>query len=132
MPTLRPEVKAKWAEALRSGNYTQGDGQLRDQSDSFCCLGVLCEIAVKEGVIPPARVMEAWTMYSYGNPTANDSRTGVLPPSVQEWAFEDYDPADESRYNFEDPIMGDHHASNWNDDHNAGFHQIASLVEAYL
>ena len=38
------ELKAKWVKALRSGEYAQGTGQLRD-GDSYCCLGVLCEIA---------------------------------------------------------------------------------------
>lgn len=132
MPTLRPEVKKKWTDALRSGTYTQGEGQLRDQDDNFCCLGVLCQIAAQEGVIPPAKVMEGWTDYTYGNPTAIDQRTGVLPPSVQEWAFEDYDDSLKAQANYEDPIMGDHHASNWNDDYDADFQKIANLVEAYL
>lgn len=133
MPTLRPEVKAKWTEALRSGTYTQGVGQLRDKANNYCCLGVLCEVAVQEGVIPPARIFEGWTDYGFGNGPANDTRTGVLPPSVQEWAFEDYKPVTEDRVsNFEDPILGDHHASNWNDDYDATFVKIADLVEAYL
>jgi hypothetical protein len=37
------QLKAKWVEALRSGEYKQTKGTLRD-GDSFCCLGVLCDI----------------------------------------------------------------------------------------
>lgn len=37
------ELKAKWVTALRSGEYRQGAGQLRFE-DTFCCLGVLCDI----------------------------------------------------------------------------------------
>jgi hypothetical protein len=42
---LTTEQKAKWVEALRSGEYKQGQFALNrlDRSD-FCCLGVLCEV----------------------------------------------------------------------------------------
>lgn len=43
MPKMNPEVKAKWVAALRSGEYKQGFHALRKQ-DSFCCLGVLCNL----------------------------------------------------------------------------------------
>lgn len=33
-----------WVKALRSGEYKQGQGQLR-KYNSFCCLGVACEIS---------------------------------------------------------------------------------------
>ena len=36
-----------WLEALRSGEYEQGHGQLRD-GDSFCCLGVLCALHAEQ------------------------------------------------------------------------------------
>jgi hypothetical protein len=37
------ELKAKWIEALRSGAYRQGRGQLKF-GDRYCCLGVLCKV----------------------------------------------------------------------------------------
>ena len=43
-------VAKKWVEALRSGKYKRGEGKLRE-GDYFCCLGVLTDIAVQEGVI---------------------------------------------------------------------------------
>lgn len=36
-------IKKKWLNALKSGKYKQGTGQLRNNS-SYCCLGVLCEV----------------------------------------------------------------------------------------
>lgn len=42
--SMDPEVKRVWQEALRSGEYEQGRGQLRDE-DKFCCLGVLLEVS---------------------------------------------------------------------------------------
>ena len=41
-------LKERWIEALESGKYTQGRGQLRLQ-DSFCCLGVLCDLVNPNG-----------------------------------------------------------------------------------
>ena len=47
------EWRRKWVEALRSGEYRQTSGVLRDR-DGFCCLGVLCDLSktgewVKDG-----------------------------------------------------------------------------------
>lgn len=39
---MNQEVKKAWLEALRSGNYKQGQSWLKD-GDKYCCLGVLCE-----------------------------------------------------------------------------------------
>ena len=33
----------KWVEALRSGDYKQAEGAL-SRGDSYCCLGVACDI----------------------------------------------------------------------------------------
>ena len=44
------QVYDAWIEALRSGEYKQTDGQLYDDDvNSFCCLGVLCDLARKDG-----------------------------------------------------------------------------------
>jgi hypothetical protein len=45
------EIKEKWCTALESGDYVQGKNQLRNVSEkveSFCCLGVLTDIFIKE------------------------------------------------------------------------------------
>lgn len=39
-----PEIKAKWIDALRSGQYEQGQRALKTPDGKFCCLGVLCDI----------------------------------------------------------------------------------------
>ena len=38
-------LKARWIAALRSGEYRQGRRLLRASDGSYCCLGVLCEVA---------------------------------------------------------------------------------------
>lgn len=46
---MNTEMKTKWVAALRSGDYRQVEGLLRSQakngSCSFCCLGVLADVA---------------------------------------------------------------------------------------
>jgi hypothetical protein len=37
-------LKERWATALESGEYDQGNGSLQDNG-KFCCLGVLCDIS---------------------------------------------------------------------------------------
>jgi len=54
---MNPKIKRRWLQALRSGKYTQGKNVLHKiKSDEYCCLGVLCEIAVKDKIIPPPEV----------------------------------------------------------------------------
>lgn len=50
--SMDPEIKAEWIAELRNPEAKQGTGVLRDADGSRCCLGVLCDIAVKHGVIP--------------------------------------------------------------------------------
>lgn len=45
--TMNPEIKKRWVESLRSGEYKQGIGCLRD-GDHYCCLGVLCDLVKDE------------------------------------------------------------------------------------
>ena len=66
---MKPEtVRKKWIAALRSGKYEQGRDQLRSGKE-YCCLGVLCDLAVKNGVI--SRFI---------------GKDGLLPRKVQKWA----------------------------------------------
>lgn len=47
-PTLSAEHKSAVLDALRSGEYKQGHGFLR-QGDCYCVLGVLADVALKLG-----------------------------------------------------------------------------------
>ena len=44
---MKQEIKEKWVSALRSGEYKQGKEGLRIYNE-FCCLGVLCDLYIKE------------------------------------------------------------------------------------
>lgn len=47
---MDPELKDEWVAALRSGEYPQGNGKL-NVDGKYCCLGVLCELLVKQGTV---------------------------------------------------------------------------------
>lgn len=44
---MNPEVKQKWIDALRSGEYQQDRCSLKTLK-GFCCLGVLTDLYLKE------------------------------------------------------------------------------------
>jgi hypothetical protein len=74
---MDPGIRARWTAALRSGGYEQGRGALR-VSDEFCCLGVLCDLAVSSGVVKAAE--NDYGYWHYGG------ETGRLPRAVFGWA----------------------------------------------
>lgn len=78
---MNPEIKKLWVDALRSGDYAQGQGRLRSVSDKYCCLGVLCELAVQALVIEPPVVEDIhFDSYLYASHSAH------LPSVVGVWA----------------------------------------------
>jgi len=82
---MNADIKARWVAALRSGDYKQGRATMRQRTpdgDTFCCLGVLSDLAVKGGVCE----WEAFNEKTYG---INDI-SGSLPTKVMEWAGLDY------------------------------------------
>jgi hypothetical protein len=74
---MNPEIRARWVAALRSGEYRQGDGHLR-MGDRLCCLGVLCELAVEDGVVNGVQLSDGLWEYN--------GSAGWLPPAVVDWA----------------------------------------------
>lgn len=58
--------KARWLEALRSGEYEQGQDALRSVDDKFCCLGVLTDICIKGTSDAPPWEAGKWYFASQG------------------------------------------------------------------
>jgi hypothetical protein len=85
---MNADIKKRWIDALRSGGYQQTTGVLHDEdANGFCCLGVLCDIAVKEGVVKSAELRAVESGDRDGRRvTAYDYEFGVLPDSVKVWA----------------------------------------------
>jgi hypothetical protein len=74
-------IVSKWVKALHSGKYTQGKRKLHYKyrgTDKYCCLGVLCDLAVKAKVIPAPE--KSGTTFLY------DDNDGSLTAPVMEWA----------------------------------------------
>ena len=69
----------KWVEALRSGKYKQYQGAL-NYRDSYCCLGVACEVAMANGV-KLTKITAPRKLTRYGE--AGDIY--ALPPEVMKW-----------------------------------------------
>lgn len=116
---MNPDVKVKWIEALRSGEYEQAVGTLTyikpdDSGFKHCCLGVLCELAVKEGL--PIKREEVVNSIYYDNDGIS------LPDSVMEWAG----------LTHPNPSVGAYTAAEWNDCKDRSFTEIADLIEEHL
>ncbi|MFY1688155.1 hypothetical protein [Plantactinospora sp. WMMB782] len=126
---MKQEIKDQWTAALRSGEFKQGASRLRT-AEGYCCLGVLCEIAVKEGVIGPAS-QDEHGLYEYPDPHLSDNpeendpdRTvhGVLPDAVVKWAgLGDFN-----------PVIHGLTLADRNDNQGWTFDQLADLIEREL
>ena len=98
--TMRAEVRDELVKRLRSGEYIQGKEKLAikdEEGQRYCCLGVLCEMAVEEGVTQRTEHDEEhWdfdedkegifvqsVVVKYGT---GDSYDATLPPEVAIWA----------------------------------------------
>ncbi len=77
---MDPEIRARWVTALRSGEYRQAYEVLRNDAGGRCCLGVLCEIAVADGVLAAAVRSRLDGSWQY------DGHDTELPEAVQSWA----------------------------------------------
>jgi hypothetical protein len=86
---MNPEVRAMWIAALVSGAYKKTVGRLhrllggKKGQDRWCCLGVLCDLAIKAGVNVPITSNkereERWGREF-------DGKVDYLPDSVMAWA----------------------------------------------
>jgi hypothetical protein len=128
---MNPEVKAKWLEALRSGEYKQTRHTLRSCTDGFCCLGVLSDIYRKE-------VGGSWqlghdgddTVYSIVNKNQDDCATVELPDCIKHWAEVDAcNP--QVHLKKEDDSFGFVSLATLNDEGKT-FNEIADLIEKQL
>jgi hypothetical protein len=122
---MNKAIKRRWVKALRSGEYKQTKGALRADS-GYCCLGVLCDLAEKEGiVVSEHKYGHADGMIGYrhpDHPAGGHLEAGVLPQAVREWAGLSQD----------NPEIKGTALSAWNDQFEAPFATIARLVEEEL
>jgi len=127
MEKMNPDIKARWVAALKSGDYTQGQGRLHATSangtNSFCCLGVLCDLANKENIVS---TVEAYAT-SDGVSMIYDDNESWLPDCVAEWAGLDHHKS----------IVIDNMKVSYSrlaelNDYGATFNELATIIEEYL
>lgn len=120
MEKMNQEVKQKWVAALRSGEYKQGAGYLKNSKGEYCCLGVLCDVAKKEGQKVVEKYLPSLHTYTF------DESKAFLPMSVADWA----------QLSTEAPYVlvggGMDRLDHLNDSGDFSFDQIADLIEASL
>jgi hypothetical protein len=128
LPVPNKDVITRWIDALRSGEYHQGRAVLARFTTSeqdgaipirYCCLGVLCELAVQDRIIDPAAHSEDSKSLRY------DGQGAVVSTAVQAWAgiTEDGEFVD-------DPYLDIRQAlTSLNDDEGYTFSEIADEIE---
>lgn len=107
---LNPNAQ-KWVDALRSGKYQQTQSVLHD-SDGHCCLGVLCDVAINNG-------LKTLTWHGgYREGYSCNGYESVLPPEAMKWVGLKDD-------------CGKYDGSNLADQNDGGlsFDEIADLIE---
>jgi hypothetical protein len=115
---MNHKIAKLWAAALRSGDYKQGRFRLRNSSDQFCCLGVLCNLHAQAHpkIAAQQRVLDAYLGNSASLPDPvvlwADIETGQSPWIVGQPA---------SRTCF----------TTLNDTHRLSFNQIADLIDVH-
>lgn len=88
---MNQDVQVKWTGALRSGEFEQGRLRLRT-GDTYCCLGVLCELYRREtGKGQWLQVVNGGTYYFEAAPDVTSMM--YLPGPVRRWAGLDTVPA---------------------------------------
>lgn len=122
---MNKRIKKLWIAALRSGEYKQAGGGLRPTKDTFCCLGVLCDIQRREDHGQWRRENGSGEFMFIGNGRTfeGEPATGVLPLGTCEWAGlpDNGDPKLDKRNT----------AANLNDS-GKSFNYIADRIEKYL
>lgn len=123
MDKMNPEVKGKWVAALRSGEYEQGQDELRGErlegGYEFCCLGVLTDIYAKQRRIGFSRAGSARTIV--------EDDAGLLPSQkVCKWAGIPYIEELDDK-----PTESTGKLANMNDEGKT-FKQIAAYIQRYL
>lgn len=98
------KLRDEWVRRLESGEYQQGKSWLRTLDGKYCCLGILCEMAVEDSIVTrelvpshvstPARYRYESKPGTYLNSdisriSPHAGSDNVLPIGVVKWAYVD-------------------------------------------
>lgn len=127
---MKLDIAKQWTAALRSGEYLQGDGALRKGDDTYCCLGVLCALAAKEGVVEFSAPDDQHRHYFVvGDEGYN--HTAYLPRVVQEWAGLNDTDGSRVDYDYFWTTQGQQPTLASANDAGVDFLEIADLIDKY-
>ena len=90
---MNKDIAEMWAKALRSGRYIQGRSALKrkikDEPIKHCCLGVLCELALRERLALRVGVEYEFNGLGYEirSTYSFNGHKSRLPEAVMDWAF---------------------------------------------
>lgn len=116
---MNPRIKEIWLDKLENGDIPQITGQLGNVEAGRCCLGVLCDIAVQEGVIDPPAAHGVKLMYV--------DEVAILPTAVMEWAEIEHNNGGFATNPEENPEYMDD-ALSYQNDSGTTFPEIAQII----
>jgi|LakMenEpi03Aug12_release.lakeMendotaPanAssembly.Ray.scaffolds.fasta_scaffold845043_2 hypothetical protein len=123
---MNQQIKQQWIEALRSGEYSQAQEELR-VGDSFCCLGVLCDLYGKSKGANFWKETTQKSGYYYFESLPEQYEYGTLPINVSEWAGLGGIDIPVVEYGEQKTAISD-----LNDKEQLSFNQIAAIIEEQL
>jgi hypothetical protein len=136
---MNQEIKEKWVNALRSGDYEQGQGALRNLDGQYCCLGVLCDLYDKHRM-EDFGAESSWTVDTVSLneyiSVLDSSEVGVPANEVVDWAgLPDNNP--EVLVDLKDEVGGEAYQcelpiAELNDDQGLTFNELADIIEEQL
>ncbi len=119
---MNQQIKQQWIEALRSGEYSQTQNQLKNHY-GYCCLGVLCDLYSKAN--ENGLWIEEENLFHFET-FEGEYEYSTLPTDVCKWAgLDDDNPVVE--YGEEKVAISD-----LNDKEQLSFNQIAAIIEVQL
>lgn len=113
--SMKLEIKERWIKALRSGEYKQGMGGLRNTEDEFCCLGVLCDVVKSDLGLK-------WDLIKDSGYYNISSYNECLPGIISNYT---------NISNYGELPNGDE-LTGYNDDRGYTFEQLADIIEKEL
>ncbi len=127
---MNAQWKQKWIQALRSDKYSQGTWALRDKSNRFCCLGVLCDIVNPKLWSKNTTIRGAWQKDAY---TYDGKDWGVIPNSVLD--IVNIDSVNDllcPNGRFTDKKTQCEYSLSGQNDSGSSFEEIANIIEKYF
>lgn len=133
--SLRPEHKAKWLTALRSGDYKQGQLVLRNNQNEYCCLGVLCDV-LKDEIGGYWELIDRSYAFKVTSDEATYDTAGLLPVVAGltgMGSLGQFSPSTKRAMNASPSRATDHNSlSSLNDSSGMTFAEIADVIEKYF